>query len=149
MYFKINLSMKNLILSLTLLICAIGANAQSNEGKNPAQLATEKMTQLYSLNDQQQAEMLKIQERKYRNLADIEPLKASDPSAYILKVRSVQSGNNTSIERILDAEQIKVFREQQRQLREKKSSAYKQLQSSGANQQEIEKKMVEYDLQAM
>lgn len=133
-------------MSLVLLFAAFGAMGQST---SPAQQATEKMTQLYGLSAEQQVEMLKIQERKYRNLADIEPLKASDPSAYILKVRAVHSGNNVSFERILDAEQMKVFRQQQQQFREKKSIIYKQLQSKGASQQEIDKAIMEHELEAL
>ena len=141
--------MKNLLLSLAFLFAALGANAQTADANNPAQQATEKMTQLYGLNSVQQAEMLKIQARKYRNLADVETLKATDPSEYILKIRTIQSGNNLSIERLLDDEQIKTFRQQQHQLREKKAIAYKQLKTNGASQQEIDKAMIAYDLEAL
>jgi hypothetical protein len=114
-----------------------------------AQQATEKYTQLYGLDEKQQADMLEIQERKLRNLAEIEPLKASDPTGYTLKLRSVQGGNHASIQRLLNEEQIKLFRQEQQRLREEKSNAYKVLKASGASQQEIERKMIEYDLQTM
>ena len=141
--------MKNLIFCVVLLFSAFGATAQSAAVKTPAQEATEKMTQLYSLNEKQQGEMLKIQERKYRNLAEIEALKASDPALYMRKIQSIQLGNEASFERILGAEQAKTFKQQQLQLREKKAVAYKEMKSAGASQQEIDKKMVELDLEAL
>jgi Spy/CpxP family protein refolding chaperone len=142
--------MKNLIFCLALLFSAFGATAQTTTtGKTPAQEATEKMTLAYGLNDKQQSEMLKIQERKYRNLADIEPLKNTDPALYIRKVQAIQYGNNESFERLLNAEQAKVLKQQQFQLRNKKATAYKEMKAAGAPQQEIDKKMAALDLEAL
>jgi hypothetical protein len=142
--------MKNLIAGLALLfIASVGIQAQNTAANSLAQQATEKYTQLYGLDEKQQADMLEIQERKLRNLAEIEPLKASDPTGYTLKLRSVQGGNHASIQRLLNEEQIKLFRQEQQRLREEKSNAYKVLKASGASQQEIERKMIEYDLQTM
>jgi hypothetical protein len=141
--------MKNLILSLALLFALADAFAQSATATTPAQEATAKMTQLYGLDASQQAEMLKIQERKYRNLAEVEPLKTSAPSDYILKIRAIQLGNSASFERILTEGQMETFRKEQKSLREKKAIAYKELKTAGASQQEIDKKMMECDLEAM
>lgn len=143
--------MKNLIFSALLMFFAFGAMAQtaSTDNADPAQAATEQMTLLYGLNENQQQEMLKIQERKYRNLAEIEPLKKTDPSGYILKIRSIQLGNNASFERILNAEQLTTLKQQQFKLREKKAVAFKEMKSAGASQQEIDKKMTELDFEAL
>ncbi len=141
--------MKNAIFCLVFLFCALGATAQNATDKTPAQSATEKMTQLYNLNQKQQGEMLKIQERKYRNLAEIEPIKMSNAPLYQRKIQSIQTGNNASFERILTAEQQKTLRQQQLQLREKKAVANKEMKSSGASQQEIDKKMMELNLEAL
>lgn len=133
-----------------LFFAAMGIHAQTAVATtSTAQQATEKLTQLYGLDDKQQADMLEIQERKLRNLAEIEPLKASDPTAYTLKLRSAQAGTHASIQRLLNEEQIKLFTQEQQRLREEKSNAYKLLKTSGASQQEIERKMIEYDLQTM
>jgi hypothetical protein len=151
MYFKKNVKMKNLMTCLALMFFAtIDINAQTALATTPtAQQATEKLTQLYGLDDKQQADMLEIQERKLRNLAEIEPLKASDPTGYTLKLRSAQAGTLASIQRLLNEEQVKLFRQEQQRLREEKANAYKLLKTSGASQQEIERKMIEYDLQTM
>lgn len=141
--------MKNPIFCLVFLFCALGATAQNATDKTPAQAATEKMTQLYQLDQKQQAEMLKIQERKYRNLAEIEPIKVSNAQLYQRKIQSIQVGNNASFERILNAEQKKTLRQQQLELRNKKAAANKEMKSTGATQQEIDQKMMELDLEAL
>lgn len=134
---------------MVFLFCALGATAQNTTNKTPAQAATEKMTQLYQLDQKQQAEMLKIQERKYRNLAEIEPIKASNAPLYQRKIQSIQVGNNASFERLLNAEQKKTLRQQQLDLRNKKATANKEMKSAGASQQEIDQKMMELDLEAL
>lgn len=142
--------MKNLILCVVCLFCAFGAMAQATpKSTTPAQEATLKMTQLYSLNEVQQAEMLKIQERKYRNLAEIEPLKISDPNAYVQKIRSIKLGNDASFDRILNAEQMTIYKQEQQKLREKKAVVYKEMKSAGSPQQEIDNKMTMLDLEAL
>lgn len=148
------MTMKNLIFCAVLLFSAFGAMAQTSQGqaaadRTPAQAATEKMTQLYGLDQKQQAEMLKIQERKYRNLAEVEALKASDPGLYVRKIQSIQYGNNTSFERILNKEQIKTLRQQQLDLRNKKAATFKEMKTAGALQPQIDLKMTELDLEAM
>lgn len=132
-----------------LFVASLGTQAQTTAATSTAQEATQKLTQFYGLDEEQQAEMLVIQERKLRNLAEIEPLKASNPSDYTLKVRSIQSGNNASIQRVLNEEQTKLYRQEQQRLRTEKSNFYKTLKTNGASQQEIEKKMVEFELQSM
>ena len=141
--------MKNVILCLALLLFASIAMAQSETGKTPAQEATEKLIQQYSLDASQQAEMLKIQERKYRNLAEIEPLKKTAPQQYLLKIRALQHANEKSFEGVLREEQIKIFRQGQISLREKKAQAYKEIKAAGSSQQEIDQKMIELDLEAL
>ena len=141
--------MKNLIFCLALLFSAYGAMAQTSTGKTPAQEATDKMTQRYGLNEKQQAEMLTIQERKLSNLAEVESLKISDLAGYMRKVQSIQLGNNASFERIFSAEQIKVLKQQQLQLREQKALVFKEMKAAGAAQQDIDKKMLALDLEAL
>ena len=141
--------MKNVILCLAFLFFAGGLLAQTKAGESPAQKATEKIVQLYNLDANQQSEMLKIQERKYRNLAEIEQLKTTDAQLYSKKVRALQYANNKSFDRILRKEQMSVHHEQQTAFREKKALAYKELKTAGASQQEIDNKMLALDLESL
>ena len=137
------------MLCFAFLIFAGGLSAQDQTVKSPAQEALEKLVQQYNLDKGQEAEMLKVQERKYRNLAEIEPLKAKDPQLYTQKVKALQYANDKSFERILTNEQLAVHRQQMIELREKKAVAYKELKSAGASQQEVENKMLLLDLESL
>ncbi len=141
--------MKNFLTCLFFSFLAWGAAAQELTATSPAQQATDKLSQFYGLDAKEQAEMLKVQEHKLRNLAEIEPIKKTDPGLYIQKVRALQIGTEKSIERILTEDQIKLLRQQQISMREEKALAYKELKSSGATQQEIDQKMMELDLKAI
>ena len=61
--------MKQLILSLSLILLAVGISAQSQTDEKTAQQATEAMTSLYSLDEAQVEQMLVIQQRRFRNLS--------------------------------------------------------------------------------
>ena len=123
--------------------------SQTDAAKSPAQSATELLAQRYGLDPSQQAQMLKIQERKFRNFSEIDPLKATDPQVYMQKVKAMQMANARSIERMLKADQLTAFRKQQVSLREKKALAFKEMKNTNASQQEIDKKMTELDLESM
>lgn len=141
--------MKNVLLCFFLLFLSGKALSQASDAQSPAQSATAQWTQRYGLDATQQAQMLKIQERKYRNLSEIAALKSSDPQLYFKKVKAVQAGNAYSIERMLKGEQLNTFKKERTALREQKATAYKTLKSAGATEYEIEAKMAELDLAAM
>jgi hypothetical protein len=141
--------MKNFLTCLFFSLLAWGVSAQQSTATKPAQTATDKLSQFYGLDDKQQAEMLKIQEQKFRNLAEIEPIKHTDITLYIQKVRALQFGTEKSIERILTEDQHKLLRQRQISLREEKALAYKELKTADATQQEIDQKMMELDLKAL
>lgn len=140
--------MKNIILSLAFLFFA-GVLLAQTQTESPAQKATEKLAQLYNLDASQQVEMLKIQERKYRNLAEIEPLKTTDAQLYSKKVRALQYATNKSFERVLRKDQMPLHNQEQTALREKKALTYKELKTAGASQQEIDNKMLALDLESL
>jgi len=147
--YQTQIIMKNVMLCFAFLIFAGGLSAQNQVTESPAQEAVEKLVQQYNLDKGQAAEMLKVQERKYRNLAEIEPLQATDPQLFTKKVRALQYANDKSFERILTKEQIPVHHQQQIELREKKALAFKELKTAGASQQEIENKMLVLDLESL
>ncbi len=141
--------MKKIFFSLFILCLTTGAFAQSETTQSPAQVSTGKLAKEYGLNQNQQAEMLKVQERKYRNLAEIEPLKNSNPQLYIQKVRSLQYANDMSFRKVLDEQQEKTFQQKQSDLRRKKAEIYKEMKSTGAAQNLIDAKIAELDVEAL
>lgn len=141
--------MKRLILCLSVLFVAAGIFAQTNVEKSPAQKATDDLVQVYSLDAGQAAAMLKIQQRKYRNLAEIEPIKESNTSLYIQKIRALQYAQEVSFHKIMNEEQLKIFAQRNLALREKKAKVYKEMKAAGASQEEIDEKVIELDIEAL
>ena len=102
--------MKKLILSLSLLLLGIGVFAQKSV--HPiVQKDTDALVTLYNLDDAQKEKVLVIQERKHRNLAEIEVLKGRDDKLFRHKFRAIHKNTDASIRRILNEEQVKVYNE--------------------------------------
>ena len=141
--------MKHVLLSLTLLLFAGGLLAQTETEKTPAQKDTEALVATYQLNDEQAAEMLKVQQRKYRNLKAFEPLMKQDVKLYLRKLRALVGATDASIRRILNEKQITAYNQKQKELRQQKALLYKEMKGAGASQLEIDKKLIQLDLEAL
>jgi hypothetical protein len=141
--------MKNLILSLAFLFVCGSLFAQANDEPPTLEQTMATLTALYQLDDEQQEEMLVIQQRKYRNLGDIEDLRSSDPALFKKKLQSLHHGNIGHMHQLLNEEQLKVFRQKQMELRQQKADLFKALKGNGSQQAEIEKQMIELDLEAL
>ena len=139
--------MKNAILSFAFLLFAVITFGQTET--TPAQQMTDKLTEKYTLTQQQQAEMLTIQERKFRNLAEIEGLRKTDPTKHIEKMRALKIGIDGSVERLLDKNQMVIFQQEKADFRKQKSVVYSELKSSGASQMQIEYKISELEEAAL
>ncbi len=141
--------MKHTLLSLSFFLLAGGLFAQTATDKTPAQKDTEALVAAYQLNDDQAADMLKVQQRKYRNLKEIEPLMNQDVKLYLRKLRALVSANEASFRRILNDEQLASYNQKLKELRQRKAQLYKELKAAGASQFEIDKKLIQLDLEAI
>ena len=141
--------MKQILLSLALFLIAGGLFAQSGTEKTPAQKDTEALVAEYQLNDDQAVEMLKVQQRKYRNLKEFEPLMNQDVKLYLRKLRALVSATDASYRRIFNEQQLESYNQKLRELRLKKAQLYKEMKAAGASQFEIDKKLVQLDLEAL
>ena len=139
--------MKNAILSFAFLLFAVLVFGQTET--TPAQQMAEKLTEKYNLTEQQQADMVTIQERKFRNFAEIEGLRKIDPTKYIEKMRALKIGIDGSIERLLNEEQMVVFRQEKAAFRKQKSIVYSELKANGASQMQIDYKISELEEAAL
>jgi hypothetical protein len=137
--------MKQLILSLSLILLAVGISAQSQTNEKTAQEATEAMTSLYSLDETQVEQMMVIQQRRFRNLAEIESLKNTDEKLYRIKMRSIRKGTEASIKRILKPEQMPTFNAQVAERRKKESELVKEMKLKGASKEEIQTALLGLD----
>lgn len=141
--------MKQFLFSISLLFFAGSIMAQAETEKTPAQKDAEALVAEYQLNDDQAAEMLMVQERKYRNLKEIEPLMNQDVKLYLRKLRALVSANDASFHRILSEEQLVAYNQKQKDLRQQKAQLYKAMKDAGANQFEIDKKLIQLDLESL
>lgn len=134
--------MKKIILGLFSLMLSINIFAQSDI-KVAAQSATDKLATLYQLSPDQTAEMLKIQERRYKHIQTIQSLRNSDPDLYIKKRKAVESGVDASTRRVLTDEQEIIMKEQWKQRRANRAALMKKMYSEGASSIDIQDAVLE------
>ncbi len=136
---------KNILLALAVCACSLTATAQISSVKEAAQKATEEFTSLYNLSGSQITQMLVIQERRFNNLAEIEPLKTSDELLYRQKLRTIRMGMEASMERMLTPEQRLILNEQRAERRRQDAARLKELQAGAASKQELMNFMLELE----
>ncbi len=137
--------MRTIIALLLLSWGTTTALAQSTAAREAAQEATDVLTATYGLTAVQIPQMLEIQERRFRNLEDIEPLKSTDESLYRIKLRNIRMGTEASIERILSADQRPILEKERVERRKEEAARLKMLRESGATKAEIQQAILEME----
>lgn len=127
--------MKKLLFSLILFTLAFNVNAQDSD---KAQKTTDELVALYDLNEEQTKQMLVIQKREVRNLAQVKHLKESDNKKYRHKHRAIRQGTDASIRRILNKDQLVIYQKQRLEWRQKRADRIIELKESGMPLEEIE-----------
>lgn len=130
--------MKKLILSLSFFLFIGGLWAQSATNEKAIQQEMETLTSLYSLDEKQAEEMLVIQQRRFRNLAQIKTLENKDEAMYLQKKKSIRMGTEASIKKMLKPEQMATFNQQVVERRKKESALVKEMRQNGASKAEIQ-----------
>ncbi len=135
--------MKNVFFCFVLLL--LGLQVQAQDQTTIAQADADKLIELYQLDDQQQVTMLEIQERKQRNLAEIEPLRATDVKRFQHKLRAIHYSTDASIRRLLKEEQMDTYRQARIEWRTRRAAKVKELKEAGASAEEIEAALLELE----
>jgi len=86
--------MKKYLLLIPALLLAINTFAQQNvnpvDSNDPAvQEVVQKFTTKYQLDEEQEVKMVKIQQRRLRNLAEISSLEQQDPAKFLQKRKAI------------------------------------------------------------
>lgn len=136
--------MKKIFLTCLVALLAVGAYAQSID-RAAVQQATDELAALYQLDDEQKAKMFTIQERHFKNMAQVEPIKNTDQKLYVQKKRAVRMGTDASTKRLLTEAQMPIFNEQQLERRKKESEIIKQMKANGASKEEIQLAILEME----
>lgn len=132
---------KKFFTAIAALFLVTALNAQSFD----AQKATEELASVYSLDAEQKTEMLVIQERKARNLSEIQSLKNADREMYIKKLKAVHYGTDASVKRLLNKEQMVVFYERAKDLRQRQADKMKEMKDAGFSPEDIREEIAKMD----
>lgn len=141
--------MKKIIFTLLCCLPVFFLSAQKAD-RAVAQRAIDKTAQLktiLSLDAKQEAAVLKIQDRKDRQMAEIESLKNSNYELYTKKVDSIHKGNEIAVQRLLNKEQLAAYHQHRSHIRMEKARLTKKMKAEGASKKAIEKavKNLEYE----
>lgn len=136
--------MKKILLSGLMFFMMVSVFAQKNTDtdRSSAQAITQDLVAKYKLTDAQTAKMLKIQQRKLKNEAEIAPLEATDMDKYLAKMSGNEQQTNFSIRRILDRDQVKILIKEEHELRTKRAGVSSRMQKEGATPLEIKKALI-------
>lgn len=110
-----------------------------------ARNATERLVKLYNLDKEQKVQMLKIQERKVKNLRDIQLLEEKDSELYYKKKKVINYQESSATKRLLHPDQKKIFMVEAKKKRNKQAELMKRLKSEGASMEKIHKALSKLD----
>ena len=133
--------MKNTILSFSMMLLSMAAFCQVTTERSQAIALSEELTIRYNLDEKQQAEMLTIQERKFKNLGEIESLKKTDPVLHIKKVKALTLANDYEMEKLLNKEQFAIYYQGKVEYRKQKAEVFQEMKEKGASQTQIDYKI--------
>lgn len=137
--------MKKLLTSIFTLLFVLNLSAQDINKVTADHPVVQKFTLKYDLNDAQVEKMIKIQERRLKNLSEIESLRDSDAKTYHQKRKAINKGSETSVGLILSPEQLTIFNEARIALRMEKAKKTAELKESGLSYEEIQIALIDLE----
>ncbi len=132
---------KKFLTAIVALLFVTAMQAQSFNAQNTAN----ELASAYSLDDAQKTEMLTIQQRKARNLTEIQSLKSTDRPTYIKKLKAIRYGTDASIKRLLNKDQMEVFFTKSKERRQKEADVMSEMKAAGATREEIQEALAQID----
>ena len=137
--------MKKLLTAIFALLFVINLSAQDQNTVTAENPVVQKYTQKYDLNEIQVEKMIKIQERRLKNLAEIQTLRDTDSKTFNQKRDAINKGSQTSVGMILTPEQLVVFNEVRVELRKQKAKKSAELKESGLSYEEIQIALIDLE----
>ena len=136
--------MKKIVFSMLSLFLVVGVFAQNITNPKVDKAANE-MINTYNLDEDQAEIAFEIQERRFRNLAEIESLENTDKDLYRHKYKAIQKSTDASLRRILNEEQMAIYNQIQLDLRNERAAKTAELKEQGLSQVEIEETLFELE----
>jgi tRNA A37 N6-isopentenylltransferase MiaA len=132
--------MKKYLLIISALFLTLSGFAQQGEAATDpeVQRVVEKFKAKYNLDEVQAAKMVKIQQRRMRNLDEIASLAQSDPTTFLQKRQAINKGTEVSVKMMLNKDQREVFDKDRTAIRLKKAEKMAELKGKGLSPQEME-----------
>lgn len=137
--------MKTILVCVFAILGSFSLAAQSSIDIEEVRKATDELTAKYGLSREQVQQVLVIQERRLRNLAEIEPLKNTDEALYRQKLKNIRMGAEASLERILTPEQRPVLERERVERRKQNAAKLRQMELDGVPKEDILKAMEEME----
>ncbi len=129
---------------LFILFLLAGSCSLWAQDRTPAiDAAVAEQTAHFELRPDQVEEMYVIEERRARNLAEIEVLRESDYRMYLAKKQAIRTHIQGNIRQILDKEQRMTLDQDIRQYREATSNLIREMRQQGKSKEEIELMLLE------
>lgn len=132
--------MKKYLLLIPALFLALSTFAQQEVAStDPAvQEVVQKFTTKYQLTQEQETKMVKIQQRRLRNLSEISSLEQQDPAKFLQKRKAINSGTEVSLKMMLNKEQRALYDKSRMEIRQKKAAKSAELKEQGMTSKEME-----------
>ncbi len=140
--------MKKILLCLLCLLPVVFLQAQKDmTDDRQAAERTARLKQMLTLDADQEVTVLKIQERKSTQVAELRDLKQKNPSKYYQKLQNIYEGNEIAVQRLLRKDQLKAYHAHRHTLRIQKAQLVKKMKASDASQLDIDEavRRLEYD----
>lgn len=123
---------------------AISVFAQEKIDQTAAE-ATQVLVEKYQLNKTQEAKMLKIQQRRLNNIAQVAALENTDIEKYFQKRSTNERQTRSSIKLMLNKEQREILSKDQMELRKKRASISARMQKEGASAIDIKRALLPFE----
>lgn len=140
--------MKKIFLCLLCLLPIVCLQAQKVSVDDvQATERTTKLKQILTLDQGQEAAILKIQQRKSTQVAELKDLKKTDMVKYHKKLQNIYEGNEIAVQRLLTKEQLKAYHAERYILRKQRAQLLNKMKASKASQVDIDEavRRLEYD----
>ena len=130
-------------IQMLLFFLLLGGIVSAQERSATVEQAVQEQTAPYSLNEEQVAQMYVIEERRERNLQEIEVLRESNYRLYLEKKNAVRTHSEGNIRQILHKEQRFILDQEQAAYRQATSNLIQQMRQEGKSKEEIELALLE------
>lgn len=131
-------SMKSTLALLFTILAFYTLHAQERVDPAAVEKAVDAMAEQYRLDTEQREQVVDIQTRRLRNLAEIAPLQQAAYKQYLQKKHFIREATQASLQRILTPEQMPILKAQLLERRKQEAKLTEDLKAEGASKEDIQ-----------